>query len=128
MRIYRVFFELTERRLHVRDINNLFKFSEMTMLFQYLYLSEDNYIDIKNSTGVTLRLRMNDNMVILCQNMNFPDLPPSNWSEKMTINTVFFIIDQLKEAPAIKCPKRCENRWEEIESICKPHMSLRCKV
>lgn len=66
----------------MRDINNLFKFSEMTMLFQYLYLSEDNYIDIKNSTGVTLRLRMNDNMVILCQNMNFPDLPPSNWSEK----------------------------------------------
>lgn len=65
----------------MRTINNLLKFSELKVLYQYLYMSEDSYIDIKNSIDVTLRLRMSDNMAILCQNMSFPDLPPSNSSK-----------------------------------------------
>lgn len=108
----------------MRTINNLLKFSELKVLYQYLYMSEDSYIDNRNSIDVTLRLRMSDNMAILCQNMSFPDLPPSNWSEEMTISTVFSIIDQLKEAPAIEFPNRFSNHWEEIEPICNTQMSL----
>ena len=108
----------------MRTKENLMKFNDMKILYQYLYLSEDNFIDVKNSIGVTLRLRMNDNMVILCQNMNFPDFPQSNWSDQMTINTVFAIVDQLKEIPAVEFPEKFSNRWEEIKAICNLQMSL----
>ena len=108
----------------MRAKENLMKFNDMKILYQYLYLSEDNFIDVKNSIGVTLRLRMNDNMAILCQNMNFPDFPQSNWSDQMIINTVFDIVDQLKEVPAIEFPEKFSNRWEEIKTICNLQMSL----
>lgn len=51
----------------------LLGFNDLKILLQYLYLEPTNCIVIRNCIKVPIRLRMNDNGVVLCKNMNFPD-------------------------------------------------------
>lgn len=111
----------------MRSKDVLFQFEDMKTLYQYLYISEEHSILITNEIGVPLRLRMNEQGVILCLNMNFPDLPELNWSENMTVKTVFSIIEQLKTVPAVEFPNRFKNRWDEVKTICLTQVSLNCK-
>ena len=108
----------------MRTKDNLQRFHDMKLLYQYLYMSEDHFIDIVNSIGVTLRLHMNDHGFIFCQNMNFPDLPPANWSENMTVPVVFSILNQLETMPAVEFPNRFKNRWDEIKTLCMTNLAL----
>lgn len=58
----------------MRSKDILFGLEDITILCQYLYMSEDNYISI--DTGMaTLELRMNENGDTMAKNLNFPELP-----------------------------------------------------
>ena len=92
-------------------------FEEIKILQQYLYMAEEHYVEIKNSIGVPLRIRMSDSLHYFCKNLNFPDVPESCWSEVMTLETTLDVITLLKEQPAVEFPDKFNNRWEEIKGI-----------
>ena len=99
-------------------------FENIKILQQYLYMSEEHTILIHNCIGVPLRLRMDDNGIYMCQNMNFPNVPETCWAEDMTINMTLDVIEVLKEEPAVEFPQRFENRWEEIKMLTQANLSL----
>lgn len=92
-------------------------FENIKILQQYLYMSEEHFIEVENSIGVHLQIRMRENLHYYCKNMNFPDLPDACWSDNMHPETMIAIIDQLQEQPAVEFPKRFKSRWEEIKCI-----------
>lgn len=102
-------------------------FKNIQILQQYLYISEENYIEVENAIGAKLQIRMGENLHYYCRNMNFPDLPEMCWSENMTNETMLAIIDQLKEHPAVEYPGRFKSRWEEIRDITLIQLSLNIK-
>lgn len=109
----------------MRTTNMLLEgFENIKTLQQYLYMDEDNAVIVHNAIGVPLRIRMTEDGVYMCQNMNFPDLPESNWSEEMTINKTLAVIEALKEEPAGAFPKRFKNRWEEVKEITQMNVGL----
>ena len=58
---------------------------------------------------------MKDVYDIKAQNLNFPQLPPYNYNNEMTLENVLLgIILQLKKQEA-KEFKQFKNRWEEIK-------------
>lgn len=102
-------------------------FKDLATLLQYLYASEDHYIEVENAIGVPLRIRMDEDLRCFCKNLNFPDLPETNWVEEMSVPTIMAIIDQLKERPATEFPKRFSSRWEEIKILTCTQLSLNRK-
>ena len=102
-------------------------FEDLATLLQYLYMSEDHFIEVENTIGVRLRIRMDENLRCFCTNMNFSDLPETNWVEEMNVPTIMAIIDQLKEKPATEFPKSFPSRWEEIKILTRTHLSLNRK-
>lgn len=99
-------------------------FEDIKVLMQYLYMSEDNSILIHNCINVPLKIRMDENCQFKCQNMNFPELPESNWAEEMTVPVMLDIIEKLKEEPAVEFKERFKNRWEELKNVTKINVSL----
>lgn len=102
-------------------------FKDLATLLQYLYMSEEHFIEVENAIGVPLRIRMDENLRCFCKNLNFPDLPESNWTEEMSVPTIMAIIDQLKEKPATEFPKSFPSRWEEIKTLTCIQLSLNRK-
>lgn len=92
-------------------------FDNIKILQQYLYMSEDHYIEIENILGVKLRIRMGEDLEYYCKNMNFPDAPEMLWSESMTTKTILAIVDQLKDSEATEYPKYFKSRWDEVKEI-----------
>lgn len=87
-------------------------FQEMITIMRYLYL--ENTITIKNCIDVPLELSMTENGRIGCRNLNFPDNPPTDWTEHMDVETCMAIAEQLRnEKPNMK-NTALKNRWEEI--------------
>lgn len=85
----------------MRDTKTLFDtFEDIKTLCQYLYMSEDHEILIHNMINVPLRIYMNDDLEIVCQNMNFPELEPMHLSDA-TPSKLHDIVCCLKEEPAL---------------------------
>lgn len=99
-------------------------FEDIKILQQYLYMNEEHTITIKNRMNTNLRIHMNEHGCYLCENLVFPHLTPTNQTEHMTIPTMLSIIQQLKEQPAEQFPKIFENRWEEIQEICRTNLAI----
>lgn len=97
-------------------------FDNIERLCQYLYMSEDHKINVKNSIGVPLEIRMDENMRFKIKNLNFPDCPEI--CDDLTFETLLGIVDQLKEQDAVEFPNRFDNRWQEIEEITAMNLSL----
>lgn len=91
-------------------------FEEVKIFNQYLYLSEDHSITIKNSLGVPLEISMDDNLNYWCQNLNFPDTPKMNYNSMMDLSTIINIISELKEYPP-EMYDTFDSRWDEISHI-----------
>ena len=100
-------------------------FEDIKILCQYLYMSDTNKIKIRNSIGVPLELYMDDNLRILCKNLNFPDVPPMDYSSEMHPDGLWSVIECLKEEPPEEIKNgRFDNRWEEIKNICRSNVAL----
>ena len=90
-------------------------FEEIKILQQYLYMSEEHFIEVKNSIDVTLQIRMRENLHYYVKNMNYADLGETCYSDEMTNETMLAIISHLKESPAVDFPDCFKSRWEEIK-------------
>lgn len=99
----------------MRTVDTLFDLEDITILYQYLYMSEDHFITVDNGIA-KLEIRMNDKGYFHCKNLNFPELPDSNYTDMMTIPNMFGIIDQLKNVPPIEFDS-FKSRWEELRTI-----------
>lgn len=111
--------------MRTKDV--LFDFERIAILLQYLYISPDHRITFNN--GVTdLRIRMNDELEILCQNLSFPNLPETNFTADIcSPNQCLGIIELLENMPAEEFPKSFKNRWEEINELTKSNLALNRK-
>lgn len=100
----------------MRSADILFDMEEIPILYQYLYMDENNSIVVDN--GVTkLQIRMNDSCYFISKNLKFPEVPEMGYTEMMTIPNMLGIIDQLKCVSAVEFPTCFTNRWEEIKTI-----------
>lgn len=97
-------------------------FDNIERLCQYLYISEDHKVNVKNSIGVPLEVRMDENMRFKVKNLNFPDCPEIH--DDLTFESLLGIIDQLKEQDAVEFPDRFDNRWHEISEMTAMNLSL----
>ncbi len=102
-------------------------FEDIKILCQYLYMSEDHKVKIHNAIGVPLELYMDDNLQIMCKNLNFPDIPPMYYSNNMHPDGLWSLVEALKEEPAEEYAQHFQNRWEEIKNICRVNLSLNIK-
>ena len=108
----------------MRDTKTLFDtFEDIKTLCQYLYMSEDHEILIHNMINVPLKIYMRDDLEIMCQNMNFPELEPMHLSDA-TPSKLCDIITCLKEEPALEVPDSFRNRWEEVEALTRMQLGL----
>ena len=103
----------------MRTKDNLLGLHNISILFQYLYMSKDHYF-IYNNGLTDLKVYMDDNFYIWTINLKYPDLAPMR--QDYSVNTWLAIIDKLKEAKPIR--SYFENAWEEIFKITEANMFL----
>ena len=100
----------------MRNVDTLLELEDITILYQYLYMDEDNFIVIDN--GVTkLEIRMNKNGYFHAKNLNFPDLHDLSYTDMMVIPNMLGIIDQLKHTLPIEFKNEFKSRWDELRTI-----------
>lgn len=99
----------------MRDIPTLLELEEIPVLWQYLYMDEENFITVDNGMA-KLEIRMRESCTFHAKNLNFPDLPDLEYTEMMTIPNMLGIIDQLKNVPPVEI-KSFSSRGEEVRSI-----------
>lgn len=103
-------------------------FENIKILQQYLYLSEDNSITVKNSLGVELEISMNDEGHYYAKNATLLDVPAMLYDSDMSVPVMLGIIEYLQSVPAIKYPNKFENRWEEIVNTCLHNVAFNEKI
>lgn len=109
---------MRSKKVLIDDLSNIL------ILQQYLYMSEDHCVSVHNSIGVILEIRMDENLDYYCKNTHLPHLPDMYYSGEMSNSIILGIIEQLKHQSA-KCFRGTfSNRWDEIKSICKSNLVL----
>lgn len=106
----------------MRDVTTLLDLEDITILYQYLYLSEDHFITVDNRV-TKLEIRMRDNGSFHAKNLNFPDLPDLEYTDMMVIPNMLGIIDQLKNVPPVEFKNEFKSRWEELRAITLANVS-----
>lgn len=105
----------------MRTKDDLIDIEEVSIFYQYLYLG----MTITFNNGLTnLTLTMDENFYTKCVNENFPDLPPSNFTDMLTLPYILGVIEILKESKATEFPDTFANRWEEIRTITLAQVGL----
>ena len=100
----------------MRNVTTLLDLEDIPILWQYLYMCEDNFITVDNGVA-KLEIRMRENCSFHAKNLNFPDLPDLDYTDMMIIPNMLGIIDQLKHIPPEEFKNEFESRWEEIKAI-----------
>lgn len=100
----------------MRNVDTLLEFEDIIILYQYLYMNEDNFIIVDNGVA-KLEIRMNEHGYFHAKNLNFPDLPDLSYTDMMTIPNMLGIIDQLKNIEPAEFKTEFKSRWEEIKTI-----------
>ena len=108
----------------MRDRVILFKIETAAILQQYLYMSGEHSITFTNAINVPLKLWIDDDCKLMCQNLNFPNVPPMCWDESMSISRWIDLADNLLTMPAEEFPDRFKNRLEEIVELTRANLSL----
>lgn len=99
----------------MRTNDVLFELEEISILYQYLYMDESHFITIDNGVA-KLEVRMTDDGFFTAKNLNFPEFPPTNYTDMMVVPNLLGIIDQLKEVPPEQFTS-FGSRWEELRTI-----------
>jgi hypothetical protein len=107
----------------MRTKDTLLEIADVAIFYQYLYMDKDHKITFNNDL-TNLTLSMNDSLHVMCRNCNFPDLPPSDFSDMLTLPYILAVIDRLKDMPATEFPSSFKNRWEEIKTITQTNLTL----
>ena len=99
----------------MRNKNIMFELTDISILLQYLYQSEDHEVRIRNPFAY-LRYKMDEELNILWFNENFPEL---GWGYAQLSFQELLAIKRLLEENVedIKFPEIFKNKWEEIKQI-----------
>lgn len=110
----------------MRTKDNLFLLKEISILLQYLYMNEKHTVTFNN--GLTdLQIRMDENFNVWCKNVQFPDIPESNFNGQMTTLYMLGVIQILQNVPPVEFENSFKNRWEEIKQITLANLALNRK-
>ena len=110
----------------MRTKDELFMLGEVSTLLQYLFMSEKHTITFNN--GLTdLQIRMDENFNIWCRNLQFLDIPESDFTEQMTTLYILGIIQILQNTPPGAFKNAFANCWEEIKQITLANLALNRK-
>src|SRR5574343_310876 len=99
----------------MRNKNLMLELTDISILLQYLYQSEDHEVRIRNPFTF-LRYKMDYNLNMVCFNETFPEL---GWDYvQITFQELLAIKRLLEESVEdIKFPEIFKNKWEEIKQI-----------
>lgn len=105
---------MREPVLKTRDM--LFRIEDYSILMQALGLGHKIII---NNGFADLEVYMDEDLNIKALNMNFPDLPPYNYNEEMSLkNVILGVIPQLEKQPAsAEFSGGFTSRWAELKTI-----------
>lgn len=103
----------------MRNKNTLKAFEDVSILFQYLYMDENNRIVVNNGL-CDLQIRMDQDCHVFCK-INQNDL---RYDDAMSIANTLAMIEQLKMAKPVQYPEHFDNRWAEIKEITKMNLAL----
>ena len=110
----------------MRTKDELFMLGEVSTLLQYLFMSKKHTITFNN--GLTdLQIKMDENFNIWCKNLQFPDIPESNFNEQMTTLYMLGVIQILQNTPPVEFKNAFANRWEKIKQITLANLALNRK-
>lgn len=102
-----------DRTPAIQTKDQLFLIEDYSVFMQALSLGREIIID---NGMVKIKLSMDEDYHIKGLNLNFPDLPPYNYDDEMTLHNILMgVIPQLKKQKPIEFPNTFENRWEEIK-------------
>lgn len=93
----------------MRTKTNLNKLNDLKILYEFLYIDENNSI-IYNNGLTDLKINMDENFNLKAKNLNTGT--EMFFNQQMDIPNTLEIIDILKETPAQI--SEFENRWKEI--------------
>jgi hypothetical protein len=105
----------------VRNKDILLEIEDVSVFYQYLYLSPEHHIMVSN--GITeLKFELNDSLKIMQTNMKYPQFGASN--QPLDLTNILGIIDKLKNTPPNQYPETFENRWQEIKETTMGNLAL----
>ena len=99
----------------MRNKDDLKLMEEITILNQFLYMDENNYVEFKNGDFIRL-LKMNENLDYIASIKN-SSLIPLKVNSDMNIRVLGDIIEQLKEQKPFMKNTNFKSRWEEIKNV-----------
>lgn len=109
----------------MRNKDNLKLMEEITILNQFLYMDENNYIEFRNGDFIRV-LKINDNLDYIASIKN-SSLIPLKVNSDMNIRVLGDIIEQLKEQKSFMKDTNFKSRWEEIKEITKANLYMNFK-
>lgn len=95
----------------MRTKTNLNKLDDLKILYEFLYMDENNSITYNNGFA-DLEIKMDENFNLKAKNLNTGGGTEIFFNQEMDIPRTVGIINILKETPAQI--SKCGNRWEEI--------------
>ena len=112
----------------MRDRDTLKLIEDIAKLNQYLYMNEDHFIEYNQDDGITLEIRLDENLDYISKYAKscgaLSHLVPLRVTSSMTLTTLKGIIENIKKQKPKMENTRFKNRWEEIESITLGNLSL----
>ena len=96
--------------MRIKDTLKLME--EITILNQFLYMDENNYVEFKNGDFIRI-LKINENLASIKNS----SLIPLKVNSDMNIRVLGDIIEQLKEQKPLMKNTNFKSRWEEIKNI-----------
>ena len=112
----------------MREKEILEKMKEVTILNQFLYMSEDNFVEYNQDDGTTLEISIDADLDYISNYTHscgaLSHLVPLRVTNSMNLATLIGIIENIKKQKPKMENTRFKNRWEEIESITLDNLAL----
>lgn len=99
----------------MRNKSDLKLMEEITILNQFLYMDENNYVEFKNGDFIRI-LKINENLDYIASIKN-SSLIPLKVNSDMNIRVLGDIVEQLKEQKPLMKNTNFKSRWKEIKNI-----------
>ena len=112
----------------MREKEILQKLKDIAILNQFLYISEDNFVEYNQDDGTTLEIRIDEDLDYISNYSKscgaLSHLVPLRVTNSMNLTTLIGIIENIKKQKPKMENTRFKNRWEEIESITSDNLAL----
>lgn len=112
----------------MREKEILQKLKDVATLNQFLYMSEDHFVEYNQDNGTTLEIKLDENLDYISNYSKscgaLSHLVPLRVTSSMNLTTLMGIIENIKKQKPKMENTRFKNRWEEIENIVLDNLAL----